>query len=233
MSKVAMITGASRGIGFCVAERLASKGYDLALIARNEQTLSSCADRLSSAYGVKVSCYALDVADSEAVKQAVDTVVKDFSRIDVLFNNAGIAHRGTTELSIDDFEAMIRVNLLGAFYVAKYVADVMKQKQSGYIFNLGSRSALQARAGMGGYSASKFGLRGFAEAMARELAPYNIKVTSLHPGWVNTDMTKNLDTVSDDEKIQPEDIADIVSCFLALSSHAHVRDILIEPRAVL
>lgn len=231
-NQVAFITGASRGIGKTVAERLASLGYDLVISARSTEALAKLATHWQDQYQVTVQPITLDVADYEQVQTAVQEAVNQFGRIDVLFNNAGIAMQGTSELSMADYEAMIQINLLGAIAVANAVAAVMKQQQSGYIFNLGSRSALQARATMGGYAAAKFGLRGYSEALARELAEDNIKVTTLHPGWVQTDMTQNAPCPGE-EMLQTSDIADIVACFLSLSTYAHVRDILIEPRRAL
>ncbi|MDF1795035.1 MAG: SDR family NAD(P)-dependent oxidoreductase [Coxiellaceae bacterium] len=230
--KVAIVTGASRGIGKAVAERLARMGYHVALLARTIEELRLVSSDIQLRYGVKADCYEVDVTQKQQVFDCVDDVVKQYGQVDVVFNNAGIAIKGTSWLDPDDFEAMLKVNLLGAFYVIHAVAQGMKQRESGYIFNLVSRSGVIGRESLGGYAASKFGLRGFSEALYKELSPYHVKVTSLHPGWVSTDMTKGLD-VPQEQMIQTCDIADMVECLLGLSRYTYVQDIIIEPQAVI
>lgn len=230
--KVAVVTGASRGIGKAVAERLARMGYHVALLARSIDELQIVSRDIQHRYGVKAECYQVDVAEKRQVFDCVGEIVNQYGHVDVVFNNAGIAIKGTSWIDPDDFENMLKVNLLGAFYVIHAVAEGMKQRESGYIFNLVSRSAVVGRESLGGYAATKFGLRGFSEALYKELSPYHVKVTSLHPGWVSTDMTKGMD-VPQEEMIQTCDIADMVECLLGLSRYTYVQDIIIEPQAVI
>jgi len=231
-TKVVLITGASQGIGKAIAKRLAKQNYSVALLARNKEKLEQLSDELEKTFNISASVHPTDVSDKQAVKAAVQEVIEQHGRIDVLFNNAGIAFSGTSDIDIEKFEAMIKVNLLGAFYVLYNVIPQMKKQQSGYIFNLISRSAMVARPNLGGYAASKFGLRGFSESLYKELAPDGIKVTALHPGWVNTEMTQDVN-LEGEKMIQPEDIAGLVEALLQLSQYAFVQDIVIEPLRII
>jgi short-subunit dehydrogenase len=215
-----------------VAHHLASLGYEVALLARNTKKLDALKKEILASTNVKVSVYTVDVTDRLAVTKAVAQVVATHQQIDVLFNNAGIVHRGTSELEVEKFKQMIEVNLMGAFYVLQAVVAQIKKQQSGYIFNLVSRSAIVARSVLGGYAASKFALRGFSEALANELASEGIKVTALHPGWVATEMSADI-SVPPEEMLQVSDIAQLVESLLKLSRYAHIRDILIEPAVAL
>ena len=187
---------------------------------------------LQQQYSTAINAYPTDVSDKIAVQQTIQQIINDHGRIDILFNNAGVAYQGTSDICPDHFEAMIRINLLGAFYVLHAVIPQMKKQQSGYIFNLVSRSGITARPIVGGYAASKFGLRGYSEALYKELAPLGIKVTALHPGWVNTDMTNKV-KIPRNEMIQTDDIATIVDMLLRLNPFTHISDIVIEPRSVI
>jgi short-subunit dehydrogenase len=229
--KCAMITGASQGIGKAVAIKLAGLGYNLALIARTAEKLQQVKQEINQHYPkVEVSCYPVDVSESELVEQAVVDIIKCYKTIDLLFNNAGISMPGTSEISKEIFADMIKVNLLGAFYVLHAVIPHMKQQQSGYIINLASRSGKIARPQIGAYAASKFGLVGFNEALYKELLPFNIKVTAINPGFVNTEMTRKAQ-VADEDKIQTEDIADTVAYLLKLRAGTYIKEVNIDCKA--
>ncbi len=227
-NQLALVTGASQGIGKAVAYKLAELDYNLALISRSAEKLQQVKQTINQAYPkVKITCYPVDVTDSQLVEQAVADIIKHNHSIDLLFNNAGISLPGTSEISKENFESMVKVNLLGAFYVLHAVIPQMKQQQSGYIINLASRSGKIARPQLGGYAASKFGLVGLNEALYKELLPFNIKVTAINPGFVNTEMTRKA-PVENEAKIQPEDIADTVAYLLKLSPGTYLKEINID-----
>ncbi len=233
--KVAVITGASRGIGACVAEGLAADGYTLALTARSKRNLESVAKRIerkASKKALSVITYPLDVKDDQAIKKMIADVVSKFGRIDLLFNNAGIGLTGSLDMSIEEFDEIVAVNLRGAYSFLKAVVPIMKKQHSGMIINMASNAGKIGYAGWGAYGASKFGLVGLSESLYRELSAKGIKVTALCPNWVDTDMAK-ISGLSADEMISPEDILKAVRWLLSLSPAAVIKDLLIECRCAL
>ncbi len=227
--KVAVVTGASRGIGKAVAQGLAEDGYDLALAARSQNALQATKSEIlnQSAQDNKVALYPLDVTDGKAVETMVSDIVSNFGRIDLLFNSAGIVHKGTADLTFEEFSAMIDVNLKAVFRLLHEVVPVMAKQKSGTIINLASRAGKQAPARLGGYAASKFGVVGLNEALYRDLTKYGIKVTALCPGWVNTAMGTD-SSIEPEHMIQTDDIIKTVRWIESLSPSACVPDIFIE-----
>jgi len=228
--KVAVITGASRGIGACVAEGLASDGYALAVAARSEDALGKVAERIKKNLKDRaphVVAYPLDVRDHKAVEAMITSVKSEFGRIDLLFNNAGIAKLGVVdEVEIEDFEEVLSTNLKGAFYFLKAVVPVMKKQRSGTIINIASDAGKTGYAGWGAYCASKFGLVGLSESLYKELSPYGVKVTAICPGWVDTDIAE-VSGLTREEMISPKDILSTVRWLLSLSSAAVVKELAI------
>lgn len=228
--KVALVTGASKGIGRAIAKGLGEDGFNLALTARSEDQLNKLKEELSengTGGNINIETYPLDVRDHEGIKSMVDDTVAKFGRIDLLFNNAGVFHQGTVDLSYEEFSDMIDINLKSAFYVLQQVVPVMRKQKSGTIINLSSRSGLQAKARSGGYAASKFALVGLNEALYRDATADGIKVTALCPGWVDTSMS-SASGLEDSEKIQTDDIVETVRWLLKLSPSACVKDLMIE-----
>ncbi len=222
---VAIITGASRGIGKAVALNFAKQGYDCALVATNEALLTDVSHSIKEQYDVNTGVFAIDVTDKKAVDVMVQQVLEAHGRIDVLFNNAGVMHPGTSELSPEDFDHMYQVNVLGSFHFIHAVAPHMKEKRSGYIMNLASRAGKVALAGSGGYAASKFAMVGLSESLFNEMLDFNVKVTCICPSVIDTDMTAGFTGFPDKEKIHVDDIVETVNFLLALSPTATVKDI--------
>ena len=229
--KVAIVTGASRGIGASVAEALAADGYAIALVARSQEVLKELANKISSKIGDQNSVVVcpLDVQDHEAVQTMVREVHAKFGRIDILFNNAGIDMLGTIDVSIEDFDKTIAINLRGAFSFLKAVVPIMEAQGNGNIINVASRVGKIGFPEFGVYGASKFGLVGLNEALYRQLSHKGIKVTALCPGWVDTEMAKD-SGLPKEEIISTQDIADTVRWLLTLSPAAVVKEIVIECR---
>ncbi len=220
-NKAALITGASRGIGKACALELAKAGYDVAIsYAGNDEAANKTIEELKS-LNIKAKSYKFNVADKEACKKAVEEVLADFGKLDVLVNNAGITRDGLfMRMSAENWEAVINTNLNSAFYMTSPVIKTMIKQRSGCIINMSSIVGLMGNAGQANYSAAKAGLIGFTKSLAKELGSRNIRVNAIAPGFIQTDMTKDLDTEKIVEHIPlkrlglPEDIAKTVK-FLA------------------
>ncbi len=219
--KVALVTGASRGIGKACAIELAKAGYDVAVsYAGNEEAANKTVTELKD-LGVNAKAYKFDVSDKEACAKAVEEVLADFGKLDVLVNNAGITRDGLfMRMSAENWEAVINTNLSSAFYMTSPAIKTMIKQRSGCIINMSSIVGVMGNAGQANYSAAKAGLIGFTKSLAKELGSRNIRVNAIAPGFIQTDMTKDLDTEKIAEHIplkrlgQPEDIAKAVR-FLA------------------
>lgn len=196
--KVALITGGTRGIGKEIAMELARNGFD---IAANYRTKTDDMDEMQKQIeteGAKCFFVQADVANFDSCKQMVETVEKEFGKIDVLVNNAGITKDGLImRMKQEDFEAVIDVNLVGTFNVTKHAIPYMMKRHSGRIINISSVVGVAGNAGQTNYSASKAGIIGFTKSLAKEVASRNILVNAVAPGFIDTDMTKVL---SDDVK---------------------------------
>jgi 3-oxoacyl-[acyl-carrier protein] reductase len=226
--KIAVVTGASRGIGFAVANELAGRGYSLGLTARSPQEIEKAAEEICGKFpDVKIITSAFDVVDGGAVKNFVERVSAELGNISVLVNNAGYYKTGTSSLSIDEAQKSINVNFLAAVRFMKAVLPVMKKSRIGYIFNIASICGVEAFADTGVYSASKFALVGYSSALAQELAPKRIKVTAICPGWVNTQLASEA-PMKPEKMIQTSDIALTIGYLLSLGPAASVREIVIR-----
>ena len=220
--KVALITGASRGIGRACAIELAKAGYDIAVsYAGNDEAANNTINELL-ALGVKAKAYKFNVADKEACAKAVEEVLADFGKLDVLVNNAGITRDGLfMRMNAENWEAVINTNLNSAFYMTNPVVRVMMKQRSGCIINMSSIVGVYGNAGQANYAAAKAGLIGMTKSLAKELGSRNIRVNAIAPGFIQTDMTSGLDVEKISEHIplkrlgQPEDIAKTVK-FIAL-----------------
>ncbi len=221
--KIALVTGAARGIGRAIAERLAAEGADIALCDLNADWLADTATAVA-ANGRKAASFAVDVSRWESVKLAVDAAVAAFGRIDILVNNAGITRDGfLARMSEEDWDAVLSVNLKGTFLVSKAVSKVMIKQRSGAIVNVASIIGLIGNAGQCNYAASKAGVMAFTKSAARELAARNIRVNAVAPGFIKTAMTdklpedirkKLLDNIPMARLGTPDDVAEVV-LFLA------------------
>lgn len=185
--KVALITGASRGIGKAVALKFASEGADIAFtdICVSDETVAEI-----EALGVKVRAYRSDASDFAATHSVVDQIVADFGRIDVLVNNAGITKDGLMlRMEEAQWDAVINVNLKSAFNFTHAVVPVMSRQRSGSIINMSSVVGEHGNAGQTNYSASKAGLIGLAKSIAKEMGPRGIRANCIAPGFIVSDMT--------------------------------------------
>lgn len=219
--KVALITGGSRGIGKACALELAKAGYDVIInyVGNDEaaaQTVSELKALGSNSYAAK-----FDVTNKENVEAGVQEVMNKFGKIDVLVNNAGITRDGLfMRMNPENWEAVINTNLNSAYYVSNPVVKIMMKQRSGAIINMASISGVFGNAGQANYSAAKAGLIGMTKALAKEVGSRGIRVNAVAPGFIKTDMTKDLKLDSIEEHIplkrlgEVDDIAKTVK-FLA------------------
>lgn len=229
---LAVITGATRGIGKAVALELASRGYIVALLARSKAKLNETATLINNNCGIAIA-YEVDVANYKQVDQALKKIIAQFKRIDVLFNNAGIFLPGSENLLPKDIDALIDINLKGAIYLAHKVIPVMKKQKSGYIFNLSSRAGIEGFSGLGLYCASKFGLRGYSESLFNELIKFGINVTAICPCFVNTDMPQGFSQKEKEMMIPVNEIVRNVCNLLDMDKRALIKELVIYCRASL
>ena len=229
-NKIALVTGAARGIGQAIALQLAADGADLALCDVKAEWLEDTAAKVK-ALGRRAESYAMDVANGAAVGEAVAKVLADFGRIDVLVNNAGIT-RDTLlmRMSEEDWDAVLDINLKGAFLVTKAVVKPMMKQRSGAIVNIASVVGIMGNPGQANYTASKAGLIALTKTTAKELGSRNVRVNAVAPGFIRTAMTDKLAAPVKDAMLkmvplgrlgEPEDVAKAVA-FLASDAAAYV-----------
>jgi len=200
MSKTALVTGASRGIGRAIALNLAGKGYNIMInyAGNKESALKVKAE--CEALGAKAEIFGANVKNSEEAQAMVKETVSTFGSVDVLVNNAGITRDGLMlRMSDEDFVDVIDVNLTGTFNCLRAASKVMFKQRSGKIINITSVSGVSGNVGQANYAAAKAGVIGLTKTAARELAPRGINVNAVAPGYIETDMT---DVLSDDVKTQ-------------------------------
>ncbi len=214
--KIAVVTGAGRGIGRAIALKFAAEGADVVCVSRTEANSQKVADEVR-ALGRKAWAFAVDVADAEAVGAAAKQILADATRVDILVNNAGVTRDGLLmRMSEEDWDTVLNTNLKGAFNFVKAFARSFIKQKSGRIINVASVIGLIGNAGQANYAASKAGLIGFTKSVAREVASRGITANIVAPGFIDTDMTAAL---NDDQKAEilkavplgvlgkPEDVA--------------------------
>jgi 3-oxoacyl-[acyl-carrier protein] reductase len=229
--KVAVVTGAARGIGRMIALRFAGEGADVAFtdLARDDNMESL--EKELAGLGVKGKGYVSDASDFEQAQQVVDRVVEDFGKVDILVNNAGIT-RDTLLMRMDEqmWDLVIRVNLKSVFNFTKAVQKYMLKARTGSIINMSSVVGVNGNAGQANYAASKAGILGFTKSVAKELGSRNVRCNAIAPGFIITDMTDKLPENVKEEWIKtiplrrgglPEDVAN-VSLFLASDLSSYV-----------
>lgn len=191
-NQIAVVTGAGRGIGRAIALKFAAEGADIAVVSRTQQNSEKVAAEIS-ALGRRAWAYAVDVADAAAVNAAAEKILADAGKVDLLVNNAGVTRDGLLMRMADaDWDTVLDTNLKGAFLVTKAFSRAMIKARTGRIINISSVIGLIGNAGQCNYAASKAGLIGFTQSCARELASRGITVNAIAPGFIETDMTAEL-----------------------------------------
>ena len=190
--KIAIVTGASQGIGKTTAELFSKSGAHVVCIARNEEKIKNLANTISK-NGHSASYFPCDISDGDLIQNTIKSVINDYGKIDILINNAGIT-RDSLVLRMKDhqWDEVLNTNLKGAFYATKSVLRSMMKNKYGRIINITSIVGLQGNSGQSNYSASKAGLIGFSQSVAKEVASRGITINCIAPGWIETEMTNNL-----------------------------------------
>ena len=231
LGKTAIVTCASRGIGKSISEHLLANGVKIAMISRNYNDLVRVKDSFNKNINQEnIECFEADVSNHESIKNIVDKIYKKWNKIDILVNNAGITRdKILLRLSEEDWDQVININLKGYYIASKAVSKYMLKNKSGKIINIGSVIGQIGSSGQSNYAASKAGIEGLTRSLAVELGSRNINVNCIAPGYIETDMTKELnnDIVNKMKQNIPlnqlgsgEDIANLV-CYLSsdLSSY--------------
>lgn len=188
--KIALVTGAGRGIGRAIAVEMARAGADVALVYERNGEAAQETQRLVETFGHSARTYACDVGDFQAVKATVSQVLADFGGLDILVNNAGITRDGLAMvMPPEQFTAVIQTNLTGAFHMIRQVCGHFVRKRGGRIINISSVSGMMGNAGQCNYAAAKAGMIGLTKTIAREMAGRNITCNAIAPGFIETDMT--------------------------------------------
>ena len=242
MAKIALITGATSGIGAACADTFAAQGYDLILIARREHLLESQATQLSEKYGISIKKLIADVRDKENINYVLETLPADWKNVNVLVNNAGLSQgldpidKGDT----DDWDTMIDTNVKGLLYVTKVVSGWMVDRKQGHIINIGSIAGKEVYPNGNVYCASKHAVDALSKGMRIDLLPHGIKVTAINPGMVETEFSivrfkgdeNRAKKVYDGlEPLIAQDIADAIWYVVSRPAHVNINDMLIMPTA--
>lgn len=225
-NQTAVITGAGKGIGRAVAEALAAEGVHLGLIARTASDLESLSSELKEKYGVNVFVQAADVSVRTEIEAAVQALQEQLGAIDILINNAGIASFGKlVDMDPEEWERIIRVNLMGAYYTTRAALPFMIEQNSGNILNVASTAGERGFATGSAYCASKAALISMSEALMQEVRKSNIRVVTLNPSTVNTELAtnNNLPIGDEDRMMQPEDVAELALATLKLPARVFVK----------
>lgn len=240
MSKIALVTGATSGIGRATARILARNNYKIILCGRREDRLTELENELSEF--TQIHTLSFDVRNKKAVFESINSLPLAFSKIDVLINNAGNAH-GLDSIQngdLDDWDAMIDINVKGLLYVSKAIIPKMIEQKSGHIINIGSIAGKEVYPNGNVYCASKYAVDALNKSMRMDLNPFGIRVGAIHPGMVETefsevrfkgDTDRAANTYKDLKALQAEDIADVIHFVVSRPYHVNIADLIVFPTA--
>src|SRR3954447_3850899 len=237
--KVAVVTGASSGIGEATAQALAAEGAAVAVAARREERLSDLVEQIKSDGG-KALAVECDVTDEEQAHDLIRRAKEELGRVDILVNNAGVMQLSKVEKGLsDEWRTMFEVNVLGLLYATDAAIEVMKEQGSGHLINMSSLASRGTRPGLGVYSGTKMAVNGISEALRQELLEYNIRVTMVEPGVVKTELPEHITDeearegiqgmLGSIEPLQPEDIANAIVYAITQPPRVTINEILIRP----
>jgi 3-oxoacyl-[acyl-carrier protein] reductase len=227
--QTAVVTGAGRGIGAAIAEKLAFLGANVVLCGRTEKHLQATASAISGAGG-RAQVRQCDVSDLGSVDALATWVEQTFGRLDILINNAGVGTFTAPlhELTTDEWEKVLNTNLRGVFYCIRAFAPIMIREKSGHIINISSLAGKNALPNGAAYAASKWGLNGLSYSVAEELRAHNIRVSVVCPGSVNTELSPH-EGKNPHKMLKPDDVAHAIEMLVSQAPQSFVSEILIRP----
>ncbi len=230
LGKVALVTGANRGIGRAIARGLAKEGASLVLAARTAETLGEAAAEMES-LGAEVLAVPTDVTDEAAVESLFGQLVSRFDKLDLLVNNAGAFNGGSLdELSLADWEHVMAVNLRGPFLCTRAALRLMKPRKEGRIINIGSISAQRSRMNSAPYTTSKNGIWGLTQSTALEGRNYGVTCCCLHPGNVMVERRETVRREDAEPMMDPSDIAEVAVLMACLPPNVEMLEAIVLPR---
>jgi 3-oxoacyl-[acyl-carrier protein] reductase len=211
MNKVALVTGATKGIGKSIASKLAQLGFDLMIVGRNKDQLLATKTELES-FNVHCAITVADLSSADSPLLIINQVISEFGRLDVLVNNAGLANSlPIEETSLEMWDTIFKVNARAPYFICKEAIPYLKESQNPVIINIGSVVGFKGYINQSAYASSKHALAGFTKVLAKEVQNDGIKVHLISPGGVNTEMVREMrPDINADELIQPEEIAELV-----------------------
>ena len=225
-SRKAIITGGGRGLGKATAIAFAKEGIDIAITGRNEAVLKETVSELEM-FGIQAIYAVFDVSNYEEVKRGIKSILDSLGSVDILINNAGIAAFGTfNEMEVSEWSQIIQTNLMGMYYVTKETLPYLITQNKGDIINVSSTAGLNGNANTSAYSASKFAVIGMSESLMKEVRKNNIRVCTLTPSTIVSDMSIELGIAnegSEDSVLQPEDFAELIVAGLKLPRRAMLK----------
>ncbi len=225
-NKKAIITGGGRGLGKATAIAFAKEGIDVAITGRNEEVLKETVAELDT-YGINAIYSVFDVSNYEDVKRGIKSIIDATGSVDILVNNAGIAAFGSfNEMDVSQWGQIIQTNLMGMYFVTKEVLPYLISQNEGDIINVSSTAGLNGNANTSAYSASKFAVMGMSESLMKEVRKNNIRVCTLTPSTIVSDMSIDLGIAnkdSHDSVLQPEDFAELIVAGLKLPRRAMLK----------
>lgn len=225
---VAVISGATRGLGKAMALALAQQGYSLALTARNAADLERLDAEISRNFNVDVFSFPADLSDKNQTLNFANKILEKFKTVDVLINNVGKYDVDRITDEDVDFELMMKVNLNSAYYLSKNISANMCQNNKGHIFNICSVLSFSTRVNAASYTISKHALKGFNDVLREEMREYGVKVTAIYPGSINTTSWEGI-MAPKDLFVQTEDIVGIIKACLKTSKNANIEEVVIKP----
>ncbi|ALP42890.1 SDR family oxidoreductase [Aeromonas schubertii] len=232
MKKIALITGASRGIGRALAVYFADQGYDLLLVARSADQLASCRQALQASHeGIVIETLATDFASPDVALREVEALLARHTRLDVLVSSAGVLNAGHVEMDLAQLGTMVNINLITTMAICNLVARKMKTQGRGEIYNIGSMAGLEPVGKIGAYAATKAAIVSYSQSLYQELLPHGVRVCCLCPSVVDTDMT-NDGRIPNELKIATGDLVKAVAFVRSLSAGCAMATLPIRCRVI-